>query len=215
MHISRILKCRILWHWKSSHRIPVAVCDRTPSGRCHKTILSSYGPAAGHRYSGALSHRLVLIAGQNPLPAPFIVFPERSWHGPLKPFSNILNGPGDLMDEMVLVHNDLFVWGENPGQFHIGKPHITYKELYFQPFALRYSPPVISQMALHTIRKNIRNPVLFGIYEDTLIFFGKGIALEFINGDSFRQYVYRSIVDSIQKPANGWNRNPGKEGNLF
>lgn len=54
-----IFQFQTLWNWKSNHRNLVVVYYRTLFGRCHKTILSSYVPAADHHYTGALDHRPV------------------------------------------------------------------------------------------------------------------------------------------------------------
>ncbi len=76
---------------------------------------------------------------------------------------------------MILVYDDLCIRKESPGQFCVGKPHITYKEFYFQPFLSRNVSPVISQMTLSTIWQDIQNQVFLWINENTLIFPGRGI----------------------------------------
>ena len=69
------------------------------------------------------------------------------------------SSPCDLTNEMILVHNNFCV-REDYGKLHIGKPHITDKELDFQPFLSCNVSPVISQMALSAAWKYLNNLVI-------------------------------------------------------
>lgn len=67
-------------------------------------------------------------------------------------------------------------------KFGVGAPHIADEELYLQAFVPGNVPPMISQMALGPIREDVEDPALFRIGQNALIFTGRSIAFESING---------------------------------
>ena len=86
----------------------------------------------------------------------------------------------------------------------IGAPHIADEELYLQAFFPGNVPPIISQMALGPIRENVEDPALFRINQNALIFTGRSIAFEFVNGKRLWKLVRRRIGNRVQKAQTVW-----------
>ncbi len=100
-------------------------------------------------------------------------------------------------------------------KFGVGAPHIADEELYLQAFFPGNVPPIISQMALGPIRENVEDPALFRINQNALIFTGRSIAFEFVNGKRLWKLVRRRIANRVQKAADRLDGNTGKLCDLF
>ena len=95
---------------------------------------------------------------------------------------------------MIFIHDDCSIWKEGLCKFGVGAPHIADEELYLQAFFPGNVPPIISQMALGPIRENVEDPALFRINQNALIFTGRSIAFEFVNGKRLWKLVRRRIT---------------------
>lgn len=133
----------------------------------------------------------LFITGQDEFPAPLIILTQRSLHRVLKPFAYLFYGPCNLADKMVFIHHDFCIWEESFRMFRIGSPHIADEKSDFLPLFSGNTPPIVGQMILGTVRKNIQNALLYWINQNTLVFSSRSIAFEFINGKSFRQPIWR------------------------
>lgn len=134
----------------------------------------------------------LFIAGQDELAAAFVILTQGNRHGLLKPPAYVFNGPCDLADEMVFIHNNLCVWEEALCRLCIGLPHIADEELYIQTFFPRDTAPIISQMTLGPVGKDIEDALLFQINQDTLISTGGSVPFESINGKCLWEPVGRN-----------------------
>ena len=112
----------------------------------------------------------------------FIILTQRNRHGAPHSFAYIFNRPCHLPDEMIFIHDDCSVWKEGLCKFGVGAPHIADEELYLQAFFPGNVPPIISQMALGPIWGECRGSGAFRINQNALIFTGRSIAFEFVNG---------------------------------
>ena len=70
-------------------------------------------------------------------------------------------------------------------------------------------------MALCPIRENVEDPALFRIHQNALVFTGRSIAFEFVNGKRLRKLVRRRIANRVQKAADRLDGNTGKFCDLF
>ena len=116
---------------------------------------------------------------------------------------------------MVFIHNDLCVWEECPCKLCIGPPHVADEEPYIQAFFPGDTAPIIRQMTLGPVWKDIEDAPLFRINQDALISAGGSVPFEFVNGKCLREPVGRRIADGIQEPADRLDGNTGKPSNLF
>lgn len=116
---------------------------------------------------------------------------------------------------MIFIHDDCSVWKEGLCKFGVGAPHIADEELYPQAFFPGNVPPIISQMALGPIRENVEDPALFRINQNALIFTGRSIAFEFVNGKRLWKLARRRIANRVQKAADRLDGNTGKLCDLF
>ena len=118
--------------------------------------------------------------------AALIIFTHSNGHGLLQTFAYILHCPGDLPDKkMIFINADFSVWKKSMGKIHVGLPHITDEILYSEPLSTIDFPKIGSKMRLCTVRKNIHNGMILGVYKNALIFACAGISFEFIDGNSF------------------------------
>ena len=95
---------------------------------------------------------------------------------------------------MIFIYDDRCVWKEGLCKFGVGAPHIADEELYLQAFFPGNVPPIISQVALGAIRKNVEDPAFFRINQNALIFAGRSITFEFVNGKRLWKLVRRRIT---------------------
>ena len=116
---------------------------------------------------------------------------------------------------MIFIHDDCSVWKEGLCKFGVGASHIADEELYLQAFFPGNVPPIISQMALGPIWENVEDPTLFRINQNALIFTGRSIAFEFVNGKRLWKLVRRRIANRVQKAADRLDGNTGKLCDLF
>ena len=70
-------------------------------------------------------------------------------------------------------------------------------------------------MALGPIRENVEDPTLFRINQNALIFTGRSIAFEFVNGKRLWKPVRRRIANRVQKAADRLDGNTRKFCDLF
>ena len=90
---------------------------------------------------------------------------------------------------MIFIHDDCSVWKEGLCKFGVGASHIADEELYLQ--------------------------ALFRIHQNALIFTGRSIAFEFVNGKRLWKLVRRRIANRVLKAADRLDGNTGKLCDLF
>jgi hypothetical protein len=70
-------------------------------------------------------------------------------------------------------------------------------------------------VALGAIRKNVEDPAFFRINQNALIFAGRSITFEFVNGKRLWKPVRRRIANRVQKATDRLDGNTRKFCNLF